>query len=69
MWLSGNSALFTKERYFDPQDRASWADEILLVNNAQTLYRLELECRSDQLALFEPVFTHIVSSLRFDCAH
>jgi hypothetical protein len=65
--LFGNSALFTKDRYFDPLDRATWVDEIMLVNRGDTLYRLELECRSDQLARFEPVFAHFVSTFQFDC--
>jgi len=66
--LSGNSALFTKDRYFDPQDATTWMDEILFVKRNDTLYRLELECRSDQVANFEPVFTHLVSTFEFDCA-
>jgi hypothetical protein len=65
--LSGSSALFTKDRYFDPQDGATWVDEIVLVDRGETLYRLELECRSDQLAKFEPVFAHFVSTFQFDC--
>lgn len=67
MDLSGNSALFTKDRYFDPLDGATWVDEIVLVNRKETLYTLELECRSDQLERFEPVFTHFVSTFEFDC--
>jgi|SRR3954447_7860562 hypothetical protein len=65
--LSGNPALFTTDRYFDPQDGVSWVDEIVLVERNETLYRLELECRSDQLARFEPVFTHFVSTFRIGC--
>jgi hypothetical protein len=65
--LSGNSALFTKDRYFDPQDGSTWVDEIVLVNRNETLYTLELECRADQLARFEPVFTHFVSTFQADC--
>jgi hypothetical protein len=65
--LSGNSALFTKDRYFDPLDGATWVDEIVLVERNKTLYTLELECRSDQLARFEPVFTHFVGTFRFEC--
>jgi hypothetical protein len=65
--LSGNSALFTKDRYFDPLDGATWVDEIVLVDRSQTLYTLELECRSDQLERFEPVFAHFVSTFQFDC--
>ena len=65
--LSGNSALFTKDRYFDPLDGATWVDEIVLVERNQTLYTLELECRSDQLARFEPVFSHFVSTFQPVC--
>jgi hypothetical protein len=65
--LSGNSALFTKDRYFDPLDRATWVDEIVLVNRNATLYTLELECRADHLATFEPVFSHFVGTFDFDC--
>jgi hypothetical protein len=65
--ISGNSALFTKDRYFDPLDGATWVDEIVLVERKQTLYTLELECRSDQLARFEPVFSHFVSTFQPIC--
>jgi hypothetical protein len=65
--LSGNSALFTKDRYFDPLDGATWVDEIVLVERNKTLYTLELECRSDQLARFEPVFSHFVSTFQPVC--
>jgi hypothetical protein len=68
MDLSGNSALFTKDRYFDPLDGTTWVDEIVLVDRNQALYTLELECRSDQLARFEPVFSHFVSTFDLDCA-
>ncbi len=63
----GNSALFTKDRYFDPLDGATWVDEIVLVDRSETLYTLELECRADQLARFEPVFAHFVSTFELDC--
>jgi len=65
--LFGNSALFTKDRYFDPQDGATWVDEIVVVDRNGTLYTLELECRSDQLARFEPVFSHFVSTFELEC--
>ena len=67
MQLFGSSALFTKDRYFDPQDRAKWVDEIVLANRKGALYRLELECRADQLTRFEPVFLHVLSTFQFDC--
>jgi hypothetical protein len=63
----GHPALFTKNRYYDPLDRATWVEEVLFVNDAQTLYRLELECRADQLERFEPVFLHLLDTFQFDC--
>jgi hypothetical protein len=68
MQIEGSSALFTKDRYYDPQDRATWAEEIIFMRHQGTLYRLELECRADQLPRFEPVFNLFVSTFRFDCA-
>jgi hypothetical protein len=67
MQILGQAALFTKDRYYDPQDRSSWIDEIVFASRNQTLYRLELECRADQLLRFEPVFTYILSTFQFDC--
>lgn len=64
----GHSALFTKSRYYDPQERANWAEEILFINRDGTLYRLELECRLDQLGRFEPVFSQLMNTFQFDCA-
>lgn len=68
MQILGNSALFTKDSYYDPQDRATWAEEIIFTRHKGTLYRLELECRVDQLPRFEPVFNLFVRTFRFDCA-
>lgn len=68
MELSGNSALFAKERYYDPLERAKWVDEIVFTHRQNVLYRLELECRADQLTRFEPVFTHFVNTFQFECA-
>ena len=65
--LLGYSALFTKDRYFDPQDGATWIDEIVLVDSGQTLYTLELECHFEQIARFEPVFKQFVSTFRLNC--
>jgi hypothetical protein len=64
----GHAALFTKNRYYDPQERANWAEEILFINRNGTLYRLELECRLDQLSRFEPVFSQLMNTFQFDCA-
>ncbi len=68
MDLIGSSALFTKERYYDPLEHAKWVDEIVFTQRENLLYRLELECRADQLVRFEPVFTHLVSTFEFQCA-
>lgn len=65
--IAGNPALFTKDRYYDPQDRSTWLEEVLFVQRKAELYRLELECKADQIARFEPVFSQFVSSLEFDC--
>jgi hypothetical protein len=67
MNLVGSSALFTKDRYYDPLERGSWVDEIVLAHRNHVMYRIELECRADQLGRFEPVFTHLVSTFEFDC--
>lgn len=66
--ILGNSALFTKDRYYDPQERATWMEEIIFTHHNGALYRLELECRDDQLPRFEPVFQTFVSTFRFDCS-
>lgn len=65
--LVDSQALFTKERYYDPQDRATWISEIIYSNRKSVLYRLELTCRTDQLTRFEPVFTHLLSTFQFEC--
>lgn len=67
MPLLGQTALFTKDSYSDPQDRTDWVDEIVLTRRQGTLYRLELECRKDQIDRFEPLFVHFVQTFRFDC--
>lgn len=68
MELSGNSALFAKERYYDPLERTKWVDELVFAERQNVLFRLELECRADQLPRFEPVFARFVSTFQFDCA-
>ena len=67
MQFLGHTALFTKNRFYDPQERATWAEEIMFVNRNGTLYRIELECRADQLDRFEPVFSHLLATFQFDC--
>jgi hypothetical protein len=66
MQLLGNVALFTKDRYYDPQDRATWLEELVLVRRNDRLFRLELECRADHAERFEPVFAHVLESFRVD---
>jgi hypothetical protein len=68
MPLLGGVALFTKDTYFDPLDSTDWMDEMVLAKYQGMLYRLELECRADQVSRFEPVFAQFVQSFRFDCA-
>ncbi|HEX4807995.1 MAG TPA: hypothetical protein VH325_03650 [Bryobacteraceae bacterium] len=67
MQILGDAALLTKHRYYDPQDRGAWVDEVIFISHEQNLFRLELECRDDQLERFESVFNRVVSSFRFDC--
>jgi hypothetical protein len=67
MQILDSSALFTKDRYYDPQDRATWVEELVFVHHNGALYRVELECRDDQLPRFEPVFQTLLSTFRFDC--
>jgi hypothetical protein len=67
MNLSDSPALFAKERYYDPLERTRWVEEIVFAERQNALYRLELECRADQLTRFEPVFAHVVSTFQFDC--
>jgi hypothetical protein len=67
VFLLGANALLAKDRYYDPQDRTDWIDEILFVRREGVLYRLALECRPDQAERFESVFTHLVESFQFKC--
>ena len=67
IYLLGSSALFAKEQYYDALEHSKWVGEIVLAERQNALYRLELECRADQLTRFEPVFAHFVSTFQFDC--
>lgn len=67
MDIAGAQGLFTKDRYYDPQDRSHWIEEVLFVQHGGDVYRLELECKEDQVSRFEPVFSHVVRSFQFDC--
>ena len=68
MQFLGSPALFTKDRYYDPQDRHNWIDEVVFVQRNNILFRFELECSADQLARFESVFTRLLDSFQFECA-
>ncbi|HWE51574.1 MAG TPA: hypothetical protein VG273_17410 [Bryobacteraceae bacterium] len=67
MPLLGSTALFTKDSYSDPLDKTEWIDEIVLASSGKMLYRLELECRKDQIGRFEPLFEQFVQSFRLQC--
>ena len=65
--VSGEDALFLKAKYFDPRERSSWIEEIILTRRNGLLYRLELQARADQMRRFEPVFARFAGSFRFNC--
>jgi len=67
MNFQGHAALFTKNRYYDPQERATWVEEVLFVNRDESLYRVELQCRAGEIKRFEPVFAYLLSTFQFDC--
>jgi hypothetical protein len=67
--VQGSAALFTKDRYYDPQERATWMEEVLFVNRNETIYRFELDCRADQIERFAAVFEHLLGTVEFDCAN
>lgn len=66
--LGGRPALFTKDRYYDPLERATWIEETVFSHRDDVVYRLELECRADQTGRFEPVFSRLINTFQFDCA-
>lgn len=67
--MQGSAALFAKHRYYDPQERATWMEEVLFVDRNRTVYRFELDCRADQIERFAPVFEHLMATVQFDCAN
>lgn len=67
--LEGSNGLFAKHRYYDPQERATWMEEVLFVERETTVYRFELDCKADQIERFAPVFEHLLESVRFDCSN
>ena len=38
--MQGNDGLYTKHRYYDPQERSTFMEEVLFVNRNDTVYRL-----------------------------
>ncbi len=66
--VQGSNALYTKHRYYDPQERATWMEEVLFVNRNETVYRFELDCRADQIERFDAVFEHLLGTVEFDCS-
>ena len=66
--LAGDPALFTKDRYYDPLERATWIEELVFSHHDNRVYRLELECRADELTRFEPVFNHFINTFQFECS-
>lgn len=67
MHFLGSPAAYIKDRYYDPQDRHTWVDEVIFVQRTDRLFRFELECSAEQLARFESVFTHLLDSFQFEC--
>jgi hypothetical protein len=65
--LAGNPALFTKDSFYDPQDHAEWRDEMVFVKYGKQIYRLELQCRADQVARFEAPFLHVIATFQPGC--
>lgn len=66
--VQGFSALWVKNRYYDPLERSTWMQEVVFVKRNGELYRLELQCPPDQITRFEPVFAYLVNTFEFDCA-
>jgi hypothetical protein len=67
MTVAGVAGLFTKDKYYEPQDRSYWMEEIIFLGRGTDVYRLEMECKAEQVARFEPVFSHLVQSFQFNC--
>jgi hypothetical protein len=67
MNIQGSPALFIKHKYYDPQERATWMEEVLFVKRNQTVFRFELDCQADQIERFAPIFEYLLSTLQFNC--
>jgi hypothetical protein len=67
MTIADSPALFAKDQYFDPLERASWVEEVIFASRGDQLYRLELVCRAKEAERFERVFQRVVDSFSFRC--
>ena len=67
MTIADLPALFVKDQYFDPLERASWLEEVIFASRGDQLYRLELVCRAKEAERFERVFQRVVESFSFRC--
>lgn len=65
--VGGMKGVFSRNRYFDPLEKSLWVDELVVAGHGTTLYKLELECRADQLQRFEAVFDRFLNSFSPDC--
>ncbi len=68
MTIAGSPALFIKDQYFDPLERASWVEEVIFASRGDQLYRLELVCRAREAERFQRVFQRVIDSFSFHCA-
>ncbi len=67
MTIADSPALFVKDQYFDPLERAAWLEEVIFASRGNQLFRLELVCRAKEAERFERVFQHVVESFSFHC--
>lgn len=67
MTIADSPALFIKDQYFDPLERASWLEEVIFASRGDQLYRLELVCRAKEAERFERVFQKVMESFSFRC--
>ena len=65
--LQGFTALYVKNRYYDPLERGDWMEEVVFVERKGELFRLELQCPPDQIKRFEPVFAYLVNTFEPEC--
>jgi hypothetical protein len=65
--VQGVDALYVKNKYYDPLERTTWMEEVVVVERNGELYRIELQCPPDQIKRFETVFTYLVNTFEFEC--